>query len=119
MNKGLRTALIITGILLLVMSIAFGILGAIFGWQYEGWGWDMMGPGMMGGFGFMGFMGIFWIVILGLIIWAVAAAVHKPDQNGNQGSGSGTDSALDILKKRYARGEIDKNEYEDKKRDLT
>lgn len=70
---------------------------------------------MNGGFGFMGgFMWIFWIaVIVGLfflIRWIVQQS--KPVGQSHQ------ESPLEILKRRYARGEIDKNEYEAKKKDL-
>lgn len=74
---------------------------------------DMMdGYGMMsGGMWILGF--IFWILILvGLILlikylWEGA------------GSRGGQESALEVLKKRYARGEISKEEFEEKKKDLT
>jgi len=54
----------------------------------------------------------FWILIIGggvLLIWSLA----------RRGSGEKREeSALDILKKRYARGEILKEEFEEKRRDL-
>ena len=78
------------------------------------------GPGMMGGWG-MGwfggiFMVVFWILILvGLVFvirWLLQATGKKGD---SRQSGS---RALEILKERYARGEIDKAEFEVIKSDL-
>ena len=77
----------------------------------------MMGPGMMGGFSWMAIMPVLWIVVLGLVIWAVVAAVRGSSESRSSDS-SKADSALEVLKKRYARGEINKEEYEEKKRDL-
>ena len=113
MDKNIKTALIIGGVILAVLVILPLVFGLIAGWQ--GYGYGMMGPWMMGGFGMMGFMSIFWIAALGLIVWLVVAAVRRPsDSHSSAGSGS----ALEVLKKRYARGEIDIEEYEEKKKDL-
>lgn len=73
--------------------------------------------GMGGGWG-MGngspFMILFWIVgIVGVVVlvkWLV-------DQSSAGGRTRGK-SALEILRERYARGEIDREEYEQKRRDL-
>jgi len=54
---------------------------------------------------------LFWIVIVGVVIWALVALAGR-------GSARREESALDILKKRYARGEISKEEFEAKKQDL-
>lgn len=54
------------------------------------------------------------IVVLVAIIW-----FFRKMTNTNQGkSNMQTKSALDILNERYAKGEIDKNEYKSKKQDL-
>lgn len=70
--------------------------------------------GMMGSGGMlMGwvFMILFLTAIILLIVWLYKQI--KAPQAVTQ-----TESPLDILKKRYANGEIDKKEFEEKKRDL-
>ena len=117
MNKNVKTALIIGGIIVAILIVLPLVFGLIPGWQYGGWG--MMGPGMMGGFGWMWLMPIFFILFWGLVIWGIVALVRG--LSGPRGSNSTpptADSALEVLKKRYARGEINKEEYEEKKKDL-
>ncbi len=68
-------------------------------------GWmSMMGFGML-------FMALFWVALIVGIVLVVKWLM-------GQGGASREDSALDILKKRYARGEINKQEFEERKRDL-
>jgi len=55
---------------------------------------------------------VFWIAIIFLIIRVV-----KNLKAGHHGFTLGK-SALDILKERYAKGEIEKAEFETKKKDL-
>ena len=61
------------------------------------------------------FMLVFWIAVIVGIIFLVRWIVEQSRRDAPSSSG---ESALDILKKRYAEGEIDKEEFEQKKRDL-
>jgi putative membrane protein len=88
---------------------------AQWGGGYGGWG---HGPWMMGG-GYGGgwfggiFMIVFWIVVIVGIVFLIRWLV----QSTRGGAGS-AESALEILKRRYANGEINKKEFEQKKKDL-
>ena len=60
-----------------------------------------------------GMMWVFWILIVVTFIWFIAFAARSA------GGPSGHEkSALEILKQRYARGEIEQAEFEQKKEDL-
>lgn len=107
MNENLRNALII-GAVILALMIVSSIVGG---------GAGMMGAGMMGG-GFGIFSWLIGLVILGLLIWGVVLLVKGIAGSGGGGLPAG-ESALEILKKRYARGEINKEEFEQKKKDLS
>ena len=77
------------------------------------WGWGMH-PMIWGawGVGMLLVMLAFWgLVITGLVLVVRWLA--------NQSRESRSDRALEILRERYARGEIGREEFEAKKRDLT
>ena len=60
-----------------------------------------------------GMMWVFWILIIVALVWFVTFATRRG------GSPPGNEkSALEILKERYAKGEIDREEFEQKKKDL-
>ncbi|MBS3908541.1 MAG: SHOCT domain-containing protein [Actinobacteria bacterium] len=77
------------------------------------WGWD-------GGFGFGGVFMLFVMVLFwGLFIAGIVYLVKVLGGSGTAPAREpGGNKALDILKERYARGEIDTEEYTTKKREL-
>ncbi|MFC2069242.1 SHOCT domain-containing protein [Chloroflexota bacterium] len=54
---------------------------------------------------------LFWGVIIGLLVWGITRIVKGNSSRTNE-------NALDIAKARYARGEINKEEFEQIKKDL-
>jgi putative membrane protein len=71
------------------------------------WG-HMMGYGYGGGF-----MWLIFLALVGVVIYFLLQASKSKGSDG-----SIIETPLDILKKRYAKGEIDKEEFDRKKKDL-
>ncbi len=67
----------------------------------------------------MGFgMDLWWIIgviIIVIIVWVVVKIINQTNHSNTELDNK---SALDILKERYARGEIDKEEFEERKKGL-
>lgn len=77
------------------------------GLGHMGWG-----AGSSGMFGF-GAMGLWWLLLI-----AGAVLLARWVFSARAGRRRGRTGALEILAERYARGEIDREEFQNRKRDL-
>ncbi len=72
-----------------------------------GWGWWML-------FGWL-WMVVFW----GLIVWAVYAVITRFERRPADRPPRDEETALDILERRYARGELTSDQFEEMRQRLT
>ncbi|MDR7515720.1 MAG: SHOCT domain-containing protein [Armatimonadota bacterium] len=92
-------AVVVLGVLVLLPALWMGV---------GGWGW-MMGPGMMGrwggwGWGWGGLLGSLVLLLLVAGVALVVVGLTRRERS---------DSALEILRERLARGEITAEQYEE------
>lgn len=103
----------LTGVLLLLPFVAncsddYGPM--------RGWGWGHM---MNDGYGYYGFgyggmfMGIVFLIIFGVAIYFIVQALRTKNVMGQV-----QETPVDILKKRYAKGEITKEDFDRMKKDI-
>jgi len=79
----------------------------------------MMGFGM--GFGWIGMliMFLFWVGLILLVVWLIKSVFSTANNNHLSSKKASIGSnAMEILAQRYARGEINRQEYELMKEDL-
>ena len=106
----------------LVLSTATGSVAAHaadgesdWGWDHmwddghmDGWGWGVWGGGML-------LFGLVWIVLL---IGLPVVLVYWVTTQG-QSRENGSDRALELLRERYARGELSEEEFETRRARLS
>lgn len=79
----------------------------------------IQGHGMMNGWGMMGpLMWIFMLLLWGFAILGVICAIRWLFFERRREAAGGKETPLDLLKARYARGEIGREEFERVKKDL-
>ena len=104
---------LIVAVLVALMIVVPPLVGIAVGRGAYGWG--MMGSHMAGGWGMplMGGLGmlLFWLLVIGGVVWLVQSAGRGATSAGP--SMPLAEAPLDILKRRYARGEITKEQYEE------
>ena len=71
---------------------------------HDGMGWWMVFGGL--------WMLIFWVGLIGLIVWGISKLSRRDGSTPRH-------SPLDVVKERYAKGEISREEFEQLKKDLS
>ncbi len=110
---GILIAVVVLVLLLVGVGLAFPMAcGSNYSYGYGG----MMGPWMMGGFGIFGaLLGVLFLILVGGGAWLVVVLARG---SGSVVPSPRADAPLDILKRRYAGGEITQEQYEAMKREL-
>jgi uncharacterized membrane protein len=105
-NKDIIKIVVGSLIGLFLLSIVLGFFG---------FGYGMMGGMMLG-------MGVFWILVIAvpivLIGYFISNSSSKNENSNEHWSENKCDSAMDDLRRSYAKGEISRDTYLEVKRDL-
>jgi putative membrane protein len=117
----------IIAIIAVVIAVAF-IMMAVFAYfaSRNFYGYDGYYGGMMGGFGGIGMLfmipiGLIVLVIIGYVIWrgvGWGGGCCGNSHYGHYSEHGNAENAMEILRQRYARGEISKEQYEQTRKDL-
>ncbi len=83
--------------------------------HWDGLDWGLWGTISLIMFIGMGLMLLFWIVVIGIVFWAIS----RFSRSERLWPGRGRSDPLQIARERYARGEISREEFERIKKDLS
>lgn len=73
-------------------------------WRHmSGWGWGMALVGLL-----------LMTAVIALVVWLVVISTRRPDHS----TGPSMSNAIKVLEERYARGEIDRDDYLQRRSDL-
>lgn len=120
--------IVIAGGIGLLLCVLLGV-GLFVVWGFGNW--DMMGPGMMGGWGYnpLGWIGmlLMWLIPVGILVLAIfgVIALLSGSLSSSQGrldtyrQSEDQLTAREILQMRYARGEISREEYQQMLSDIS
>jgi len=101
------------GLNAVLLSPAFAQSG---GYRNGHMGRWMMGDWGMGWFGMI-FMLLFWVLIIAGIVFLIRWLVQSMDSRNRSNVDTGS-QAIEILKERYAKGEISRDEFESMKKEI-
>ncbi len=107
----MKTVLIVVGIIVaVVLLLVLGGLGGRMMGRFGSTGFGMMFP-------FFGCLlgPIFWALVIAGIVWLV---INQLQKGGTAIGNPPRETALDVLKTRYAKGEITKEQFEQMKNDI-
>ena len=105
----LSTAVSCAALLAAMPAMAQWYGGDHMGWGGSGWGWGHM---LFGGFMMIAFWGGIIVLVVLLVRWIGAGHAHGNAMPGHK-------TPLTILQERFAKGEIDKEEFEERRRLLS